>query len=144
MKYQSLSKMHSCGHISIICNTFKTQIHQNVCLIAYLSVMLPCRSMKSIWDLLMIFKFESYSGILECHTYILLQRSAPHCHKGRNETFCVNTHISNSANTNTQKYNTYAQFCISWIPNVVEKNFQQAGYRDHTQLSNLPMVKKKI
>lgn len=81
--------------------------------------------------------------VVECDTYILLQRSAPHCYKGSNETSWVNTHIGDSANTDAQKNDTYAQFCVSWIANLVQNNFQQAGYRDHTQLSNLPMVNKK-
>lgn len=81
--------------------------------------------------------------VVEFKTYILLQRCTPHCYKSGNETFRVYTHVSNSANTNAQKNNTYAQFCVSWISNLVQSNFQQAGYRDHTQFGNLQLVNKK-
>lgn len=70
-------------------------------------------------------------------TYILLQSSAPDSYKGCNEASGINTHIGDSANTNTQQNNCNAQFRVSRVSNFVQHNFQKAGYRDHTQLSNL-------
>ena len=75
----------------------------------------------------------------ELTTYILLQRSTPNGNKGSYETFGINTHISDSTNTNTQKHNSYAQLCISGVPNLVHHNFQKTGYRNHTELCNLSL-----